>query len=737
MDQSIRLLSRSHDGLDAGNGDSDSPSISESGEYITWRSRATNLVAGLSYTDDTGLQVYLAQRSDGQIRLVSHQENSPQQTVSGSSLEPSISRDGSTVVYGIFGVTNYAGVSDANGTSVDLFSYDVTSRQNRIVNLASSLPTTGNAKSWKTRQAISADGFTEVFMSDASDLVPNDTNQSSDVFLRDTRTGQTMLLSKQPNGFSANGRSDHAVISADGNFVAFSHLHLHGDNDLEPAVERIIAPNTWQLYLWSRRTNTVELISHHWDNRTSGNGDSITPSISEDGLQIAFLSSSTDLVSGVNDANLQPDVYLYSRLEEKNTLVSRSKKDGSLTANRGTESPPQISRDGSTIAFLSSATDLTDLRDTNHDHDLFAWRVSDQRMMLVNSNFRASGSSNQGAGDNFSLSSSGRWIAFESLASDIVEASDDHFRDIYLRDLERKTSIKVSENARYPNSSSGSSYPVISLDGRFVAFISDSSELVQEQLDGIPNAVVYDRLGEYPMQVVSKGNNDIPAKAPVLKIHLSGDGRHVAWTTAADNLDNQTIDENDQPDVFVRDWQHARPTTRLRSLSNGTNRAANGASLAPVLSDDGHFVLFLTRSTDMTELIDANGQGDDLILSTSNSLEALSAKDTRWRYSIPIENYYVSNSGQFIAFDSTANGVADGKPVENNGHVYVFDGNNHNLTRVTEAAYGVPFSSDSYLAGISGDGNRVLINSTLHCEPRTSDCFVQVYVIDRMPRKPI
>ncbi len=144
-------------------------------------------------------------------------------------------------------------------------------------------------------------------------------------------------------------------------------LHLHGDNDLEPTIERIIAPNTWQLYLWSRLTNTVELISHHWDNRTSGNGDSIAPSISEDGLHIAFLSSSTDLVSGVNDANLQPDVYLYSRLEEKNTLVSRSKKDSSLTANRGTESPPQISRDGSTIAFLTSATDLTDLRDTNHD----------------------------------------------------------------------------------------------------------------------------------------------------------------------------------------------------------------------------------------------------------------------------------------------------------------------------------------------------------------------------------
>ncbi len=59
--------------------------------------------------------------------------------------------------------------------------------------------------------------------------------------------------------------------------------------------------------------------------------------------------------------------------------------------------------------------------------------------MLVNSNFRASGSSNQGVGDNFSLSSSGRWIAFESLASDVVDASDDHFRDIYLRDLEQKT----------------------------------------------------------------------------------------------------------------------------------------------------------------------------------------------------------------------------------------------------------------------------------------------------------
>ncbi len=85
----------------------------------------------------------------------------------------------------------------------------------------------------------------------------------------------------------------------------------------------------------------------------------------------------------------------------------------------------------------------------------------------------------------------------------------------------------------------------------------------------------------------------------------------------------------------------------------------------------------------MTDLIDANGQGDDLILSTSNALDVLSAKDTRWRYTITIESYYVSNSGQFIAFGSTSNGVADGKPVDNSGHVYVFDGDNHDLTRVT------------------------------------------------------
>ncbi len=133
----------------------------------------------------------------------------------------------------------------------------------------------------------------------------------------------------------------------------------------------------------------------------------------------------------------------------------------------------------------------------------------------------------------------------------------------------------------------------------------------------------------------------------------------------------------------------------------------------------------------MTDLIDANGQGDDLILSTSNALDVLSAKDTRWRYTITIESYYVSNSGQFIAFGSTSNGVADGKPVDNSGHVYVFDGDNHDLTRVTDAAYGVPFTSDSYLAGISGDGNRVLINSTLDCKSQTTDCSVQVYVIDR------
>ncbi len=153
-------------------------------------------------------------------------------------------------------------------------------------------------------------------MSYASDLATNDFNGSSDVFLRNNVTGVTTLISRTSSGSSASGASDYAVISADGNYVAFastaSDLNVTGTNPYN---------GNWQVFRWSRLTGVLEAVSLDETGAGGGNSTSWTPSISGDGSKIAYLSAANNLIPGFVHANGDWNVFLRNFSTTSTTLV--------------------------------------------------------------------------------------------------------------------------------------------------------------------------------------------------------------------------------------------------------------------------------------------------------------------------------------------------------------------------------------------------------------------------------
>ncbi len=194
-----------------GNGPSDSPWISADGRLVSFSSSATNLVAG----DSNGVgDVFVRNRETGRTRRGSIGSNGSQ--ADGESDDAMISADGRVVVF--YSTATNLVPNDDNATS-DVFVRLLASGKTKIVSV-SSAEVIGDAESWDP--AISANGRYVTFGSLASNLVALDTNAEHDVFVRDRKQGKTRIMSRTAGGSESNGLSFSATISDDGRFVVFS-----------------------------------------------------------------------------------------------------------------------------------------------------------------------------------------------------------------------------------------------------------------------------------------------------------------------------------------------------------------------------------------------------------------------------------------------------------------------------------------------------------------------------------
>ena len=220
-----------------------------------------------------------------------------------------------------------------------------------------SVDSAGNqANSDSSGASISPDGRFVAFKSYASNLVPGDTNDTDDIFVRDTLTNTTTHVSVDSAGNQANSDSFTPSISADGRFVAFtsnaSNL-VPGDTNYKD-----------DIFLRDTLTNTTTRVSVD-SAGNQGNNASGNPSISADGRFVAFTTNAFNLVPG--GTNISRDIFVRDTLTNTTTRVSVDS-----AGNQGNifSSSPSISADGRFVAFISDASNIVP-GDTNNSYDIF------------------------------------------------------------------------------------------------------------------------------------------------------------------------------------------------------------------------------------------------------------------------------------------------------------------------------------------------------------------------------
>ena len=346
------------------------------------------------------------------------------QTVNGHSSRANISADGRFVAFDSYATNLVAG--DKSQTNRVLV-HERSTGATKVVNATGGgAPANGSTVS----AVLTADGRYVAFASDATNLIPEDTNLFRDIFVRELRTGKTERVSVHTNGAQAvNGHSSHPSISADGRFVAFESAAINlAGGDTNGLID---------IFVHDRQTGATIRANVSTERYQAYGGPSYYSSISADGRYVVFVSDATNLVPG--DTNKVSDVFVHDRV--KVTTTRASVGSGAAQAIGGPSVHPAISADGRYVAFASEATNLVP-GDTNGFTDIFVHdrvKGATQRVSV------ASGGAQADAGSaRPSISTDGRYVAFESGAANLVPDDTNDVVDVFVRDRQTNKTTRVS-----------------------------------------------------------------------------------------------------------------------------------------------------------------------------------------------------------------------------------------------------------------------------------------------------
>jgi hypothetical protein len=488
--------------------------------------------------------------------------------------------------------------------------------------------------------------------------------------------------------------------------------------------------------------NAVELVSININGTNSGNGSSFDPKISSNGRFMVFSSHASDLVA--RDSNYAEDVFLRDLQNGTTTLVSVNKQGTDSGKNAFYTSPlpfkshsndPVISANNRFVAFTSRATDLVDtFGGDSPKFNIFVRDLQSKTTALVSVNKDGSRTGNYSS-QNPVISRHGNFVAFTSYADDLVETDTNGTWDVFVRDLQNGTTTLVTVNKdgtdsgyceSYPTRRGNPKPPVISADGRFVAFTSYAGDLVDNDTNGCSMEDIFIRdlqngtttLVNINVEGVNSGLQDYTS------IDMSADGRFIVFSSRANDLvesDNDTY-----IDVFVRDLQTA--TTKLVSINkNGTGSGSCWSdpyhchSYDPVITPDGRFVTFSSKADDLVD-VDSNDRVDvfvrDLQMGTT-SLVSINRNGTdsgSCRSDATSCRSYrpgITPDGRFVTFSSNAYDLV-ATDTFNNSNVFLRDLQDETTILISENINGTGSSSNAYTPrknGISPDGRLVALAS--------------------------
>jgi Tol biopolymer transport system component len=396
---------------------------------------------------------------------------------------------------------------------------------------------------------ISANGHVVVFDSDASNLVPGDTNGHTDVFLRNLLLGTTVRVSVNANGGQGDGGSGGPSVSADGRFVAFeSDAGNLAEGDSNGFVH---------IFVKDMQTGIVKKVSVD-SNGAQANDHSSYPSISGDGRYVVFASEANNLVP--NDTNGAVDIFIHD-------LQTGLTSGVSTTGNLGS-SDASISLDGRFVVFASGANNLV-AGDTNGRTDVFVYAV--QTGQITRASINSNGEQADKGANEPSISGDGRYVTFSSESENLMSTPTEGFTYVYVRDQVTGEVSVVSFKDGYPMYGTADS-SVISANGRYIVFSYD------DRGDGMPDRWLYihDRVAKTTQMAVSAKPADYTGD-PILP-SISADGRFVAFASSASVF--VPGDTNGVRDIFVKEialMVDASPivVSTMHGCPNGCNSPAD------------------------------------------------------------------------------------------------------------------------------------------------------------------
>lgn len=405
--------------------------------------------------------------------------------------------------------------------------------------------------SFRPSISISADGRYVAFSSSAENLVPGDTNQFADIFVRDRQTGQTTRVNVADDGTQAHQGESYgfpepydlyigASISGDGRYVAFNS-----------AADNLVPGDTNEqedIFVRDRQTGQTTRITTAFDDpfppilfplsrsisQVNDNADEaviddyrsepyLPPAISSDGRYVAY-----------RHAYGNEGVFVYDR-QTGETIVVQDLIDQGF-------SPPSISTDG---RYISSGSSV-------YDHET----GQTERVDLS-----ANGTPDNDRSGLVSFSPDGRYVTFVSSADNLVLGDTNGVSDIFVRDRQtgRIDQVSVASDGSQANGDSGYALAPISTGGRYVAFYSEADNLVPGDTNGVGDIFRHDRqTGETIRVNVAADGSQLEDEFPIFfdyefptRFSMSSDGRYIAFSSGADNL--VPGDTNFVEDIFVRD----------------------------------------------------------------------------------------------------------------------------------------------------------------------------------------
>jgi hypothetical protein len=551
----------------------------------------------------------------------------------------------------------------------------------------------GNGDSFPT--GISTNGQFALFESSASDLVANDTNNTTDIFVRDVINGTTTLVSTNPAGGSASGISRGSVLTSDGRYVAFTsaatNLVANDANGIADVFVRDLQAGTTTLVSVGAVTNSNPPIT---GTATSSESPEITP----DGRYLAFYSTATNLVPKVMTTG---EIYVRDLVGGKTIWASTNARAIFKSTIGGTNVIScnySISDDGQFVAFevctnsgggssargiilrYSLTTGLTDIINTNASVPLLSYELI----------------------HNLSITPDGRFVTY------VVGSSSTN--SIYCWDAQTGTSTLVSVSTDNSTPANGvSDSPVISANGQFVAFTSTGTNLVNNSLAGNCHVYVRDLLGGVT-QLLDADTNGVGVGVDAMTVSaMSADGSVVAFDSENLLPDNRHLVH----DVFTRNVPSA--VTTLISAANPAlpSQTPDGISgfTSFSVSSNGQFVAFYSDADNLVAG-DTNGCRDVFVRDLVAGVNYLVSGNTNGTSGDYIStDPAISGNGRYVAFTSSADNLVAGD-TNNAQDVFVRDLLSGTTMLVSVSTNGFySGNSDSYSPVISANGRYVLFHS--------------------------